>query len=134
MNSYSLLAEYGYEVEQNAKIILEKEFDKIIWVSKKKPTSPFDFLCVKNNKEIKVDVKGCLSKSIYISKNKIERLKKGEFGDFYYMLRIDTSTFHLIHYKDLFKNKNYKIITNKKEYKIRFQSLKTISEWKKLIM
>ena len=115
---FELLKEYGKEVEENAKTILDQEFDEVIWISKKEQFAPFDFLCKKGNEELRIDVKGCLSKYIHISKNKLKSLKKGELGNFYYMLRIDQLTFHLIYYKDLFKDKNYKIITETLKFRM----------------
>ena len=111
----NLINHIGIETEINAKPILEKEFEEVEWISNNKPTSPYDFICKDSGEVFYVDVKSCINGIIYTGKNKFNKLKNKELGNFYFLLYKDYS-FHLISFEDLLKDKRYKIIFKKYRY------------------
>jgi len=115
----------GQELEYHAKDILEREFECTEWVSKKNPTAPFDFLCIDNSVEYKIDVKSCLSRTIFLKKGKYQQLKNGHFGNFYFLLHLGNGIFHLLsfkkvesYYRLILASGGYKNLNFKKSEKI----------------
>lgn len=116
MNQLELLNLIGRETERLAKPILEKEFDKVEWVSVINPASPFDFACYDDKKKYYIDVKSCMSGLVYISKNKYNKLLKKKITNFYFMLLIKEG-FRLISFENLIKSNKYKIHNIKYKYR-----------------
>ena len=110
-----LIKSIGKETELNAEPILKKEFAEVEWISNKKPSSPYDFVCKDSGDIFYIDVKSCIGGMVYIGKNKFNKLKNKEFGNFYYLL-YKIGEFHLLSFEDLLKDNRYRIIFKKNKY------------------